>query len=180
VWVAATSEPTAALAADRGLPLLLGMHATSAEKRRLLDHYERHGPAGAVHASAHLAYVADTAEQAETALRAAMPGWLATTSGYVRIDGSAGPGRNPHVYLEHLLDIHPVGPPQRCVQRLNESISTTGIRRILLMAEGAGGPRATLHNITRLGAEVIPSLRRLQQDPRQVAGPLEPESEPPG
>jgi hypothetical protein len=39
-----------------------------------------------------------------------MPGWLATTSGYVRVDGSSGPSRDPHAYLEHLLGIHPVGP----------------------------------------------------------------------
>lgn len=91
VWVAATGEHTAALAATRRLPLLLGMHATPDDKRRLIDHYgqaTRGLPhASAVgHASAHVAYVADTLTQAQHALRAAMPGWLSTTAQYLRID----------------------------------------------------------------------------------------------
>lgn len=161
VWVAATSQPTVALAAARGLPLLLGMHATTTEKRHLLDHYERHGPSGAEHASAHLAFVADTVAGAEAALRSAMPDWLATTSGYVRVDGTTGPAREPHAYLRHLLDIHPVGSARRCVRRLTETINATGVRRVLLMVEGGGAPAVTLDNIARLGAEVIPHLRRI-------------------
>jgi len=42
VWVAATGASTAALAATRALPLLLGMHATTADKRALLDDYHAH------------------------------------------------------------------------------------------------------------------------------------------
>jgi alkanesulfonate monooxygenase SsuD/methylene tetrahydromethanopterin reductase-like flavin-dependent oxidoreductase (luciferase family) len=159
VWVAATSEPTLELAAARGLPLLLGMHAAAEEKRRLLDHYGGYGPAGLAHASAHVAYVADTLAQAHDALRAAMPGWLATTAQYVRIDGSTGPARDPHAYLQHLLDIHPVGPPRLCVQRLTDTMTTTGVRRLLLMVEGAGDHANTVANIARLGAEVLPHVR---------------------
>jgi alkanesulfonate monooxygenase SsuD/methylene tetrahydromethanopterin reductase-like flavin-dependent oxidoreductase (luciferase family) len=159
VWVAATSAPTAALAAARGLPLLLGMHATAQDKRRLLDHYEDHGTPGLAHASAHLAYVADTHTQAQDALRGAMPGWLLATGQYVRIDGRTGPARDSHAYLRHLLDIHPVGPPELCVRRLTDAVATTGARRLLLMVEGAGDPARTLANIARLGADVLPPLR---------------------
>jgi alkanesulfonate monooxygenase SsuD/methylene tetrahydromethanopterin reductase-like flavin-dependent oxidoreductase (luciferase family) len=163
VWVAATSEPTVELAATRGLPLLLGMHATAEEKRRVLDHYDDHydghGPAGHPHASAHVAYVADTLAQARTALRDAMPAWLATTAQYVRIDNSPGAARDPHAYLQHLLDIHPVGPPHLCVQRLTDTVATTGAPRLLLMVEGAGNHADTVANIARLGTEVLPHLR---------------------
>jgi alkanesulfonate monooxygenase SsuD/methylene tetrahydromethanopterin reductase-like flavin-dependent oxidoreductase (luciferase family) len=169
VWVAATSPPTVELAAARGLPLLLGMHATPAEKRRLLDHHHNHSPNGVAttgavaHASAHVAYIADTLTQAQDALRAAMPSWLATTGQYVRIDaptsGSSGAARDPHAYLQHLLNIHPVGPPDLCVQRLADTVTATGVRRLLLMVEGAGDPTATLANIARLGTEVLPHLR---------------------
>jgi alkanesulfonate monooxygenase SsuD/methylene tetrahydromethanopterin reductase-like flavin-dependent oxidoreductase (luciferase family) len=165
VWVAATGPPTAALAAARGLPLLLGMHATVEEKRRLLDRYEEHGRSGLPHASAHVAFVADTREQAEDVLLAAMPGWLATTAQYQRIDGATGPARDPHAYLEHLLDIHPVGPPALCVQRLAQAVVTTGARRLLLMVEGAGDPARAVANIGRLGTEVIPQLRALINSP---------------
>jgi luciferase family oxidoreductase group 1 len=160
VWVAATSGPTAALAAARGLPLLLGMHATPQDKRRLLDHYQDHPTPRLPHASAHLAYVADTRAQAEETLRAAMPGWLATTAQYVRIDAGTGPARDPHAYLRHLLDIHPVGPPALCAQRLADTVATTGARRLLLMVEGAGDPTRTLANVARLGTDVLPRLRR--------------------
>jgi hypothetical protein len=103
--------------------------------------------------------VGDTLAAARDALRAAMPDWLATTAGYVRVDGGAGPARDPHAYLEHLLDIHPVGPPDLCVRRLAETVAVTGARRLLLMVEGAGRPDRTLTNIARLGAEVLPRLR---------------------
>jgi alkanesulfonate monooxygenase SsuD/methylene tetrahydromethanopterin reductase-like flavin-dependent oxidoreductase (luciferase family) len=164
VWVAATSEPTVELAAARRLPLLLGMHATADDKRRLIDH---HGNHTVPHASAHVAYVADTLAEAHHTLRAAMPGWLATTGQYIRLDEtSGGAARDPHAYLEHLLDIHPVGPPQLCVQRLTDTIQATGARRLLLMVEGAGDPDQTLTNIARLGAEVLPQLRSSHADIR--------------
>jgi hypothetical protein len=92
-------------------------------------------------------------------LRATMPGWLATTDGSVRLDGATGPTRDPRAYLEHLLDIHPVGPPELCVQRLTDAVAATGVRRLLLMVEGAGDPARTLANISRLGTEVLPAVR---------------------
>jgi alkanesulfonate monooxygenase SsuD/methylene tetrahydromethanopterin reductase-like flavin-dependent oxidoreductase (luciferase family) len=165
VWVAATSPPTAALAAARGLPLLLGMHATVQDKRRLLDRYAEQERSGLPHASAHVAYVTDTVIEAQDALRAAMPGWLATTTQYRRIDGATGPARDPGAYLEHLLDIHPVGPPALCVQRLAQAVAATGARRLLLMVEGAGDPARTVANIGRLGTQVIPQLRALINSP---------------
>jgi len=165
VWVAATTPPTVDLAAARGLPLLLGMHADVAEKRRLLDRYAAtaaahgHDPAAAPHAAAHLCHLDRTPARARAALRESMPGWLASTARYVRIDGSAGPDRDPRQYLEHLLDIHPVGPPGLCVERLAAAVAATGIRRLLLMVEGTGCADRTRDTIARLGAEVLPALR---------------------
>jgi hypothetical protein len=153
------------MAAARGLPLLLGMHTTDEEKRHLLDGYQDPGRSSTMHASTHVAYVADTVGQAQAALRAAMPGWLATTAQYTRVDGAAGAARDPHAYLEHLLDIHPVGPPERCIQRLTRTLATTGARRLLRMVEGAGDPDRTRATIARLGAEVIPQLRALPSAP---------------
>lgn len=156
VWVAATSAPTVELAAARGLPLLTGMHATDAEKRALID---LHGSSDLDHASAHVAYVADTAAEAEQALRSAMPAWLASTREYIRIDGSSPPARDLDAYLDRLLSIHPVGPPELCRERLATTIATTGVKRVLLMVEGAGDPERTRANIERLGAEVVAALR---------------------
>jgi hypothetical protein len=57
------------------------------------------------------------------------------------------------------MSIHPVGDPGLCVSRLAGAIDSTGVWHILLMAEGAGDPAATVDNITRLGTQVLPRLR---------------------
>lgn len=165
VWVAATSPATVDLAASRGLPLLLGMHDDDTAKAMLLARYADtaaaagHDPTGQAHASAHLVHIADTVGHAEGALRAALPGWLARTREYVRIDGSPPHHRDLDAYLEHLLAIHPVGPPDRCVERLAGTLATTGARRLLLMVEGSGCPHQTLATIARLGTDVLPALQ---------------------
>ncbi|MGI5240699.1 LLM class flavin-dependent oxidoreductase [Dactylosporangium sp. CA-139066] len=161
VWVAATAAPTVELAAARGLPLLLGMHDDDIAKAAMLHRYAATGTAAAPHASTHLAFVADTVTEAETVLRDAMPGWLATAGASVRLDGSAAQRRDLDAYLEHLLAIHPVGPPSRCVARLHAALAATGVRRLLLMVEGGRDPGRTRDNIERLGREVLPELRRL-------------------
>jgi hypothetical protein len=114
----------------------------------------------ALHARAHLAYVADTTRQAQETLQASMPGWLAAAGAAARIDGTPGPARDPAAYLRQLMAIHPVGDPDLCVRRLNDAVARTGIRHILLTAEGAGDPAATVENITRLGTQVLPRLQR--------------------
>jgi alkanesulfonate monooxygenase SsuD/methylene tetrahydromethanopterin reductase-like flavin-dependent oxidoreductase (luciferase family) len=87
VWVAATSPSTVDTAARRGLPLLLGMHDDDTAKAAILARHAHaataagHDPAGTAHASAHLAFVADTVKQAEK--RSAPPcpaGWPAPAS----------------------------------------------------------------------------------------------------
>ncbi|MDG4785066.1 LLM class flavin-dependent oxidoreductase [Micromonospora sp. WMMD1102] len=164
VWLAATSTPTVDLAAARGLPLLLGMHVDDAAKAATLDRHARTATAagrnatGAEHVSAHLAYVADTVAEAEKELRDTLPGWLARTREYVRIDGSPPAHRDLDAYLEHLLAIQPVGPADRCVSRLAGTLAATGARRLMLTVEAAGHPDRTLGNIRRLGAEVLPHL----------------------
>jgi hypothetical protein len=70
-----------------------------------------------------------------------------------------GTHRDLDAYLDHLLAVHPVGPPERCIERLTDTLSTTGVRHHLLMVEAAGRPDRTLETIARLGTEVIPKLR---------------------
>ncbi|HEV8163552.1 MAG TPA: LLM class flavin-dependent oxidoreductase [Actinomycetota bacterium] len=165
VWVAATSPSTVDIAARRGLPLLLGMHDDDTAKATMLARYTQtaaaagHNPDAVAHASAHLVHVADTVQQAETTLRAALPGWLARTREYTRIDNRPPGRRDLNAYLDHLLAIHPIGPPERCTQRLSDTLNATGARRLLLMIEGSGHPHHTLDTITRLGTEVLPTLR---------------------
>jgi alkanesulfonate monooxygenase SsuD/methylene tetrahydromethanopterin reductase-like flavin-dependent oxidoreductase (luciferase family) len=171
VWVAATSSSTVDVAARRGQPLLLGMHDDDAAKAAMLARYATtaiaagHEPDGIGHASAHLAFAADSVEQAETTLRASLPGWLARTREYTRIDDAPAGLRDLDAYVEHLLAIHPIGPPQRCIERLGASRATTGARHLLLMVEGGGHPDLTLKTINRLGADVLPALRKGRHAP---------------
>jgi hypothetical protein len=60
--------------------------------------------------------------------------------------GSSGPSRQgaarrgPVAYTEYLLAIHPVGTPSGAPPGWPPLAERTGIRRFLLMVEGAGAP----------------------------------------
>jgi alkanesulfonate monooxygenase SsuD/methylene tetrahydromethanopterin reductase-like flavin-dependent oxidoreductase (luciferase family) len=161
VYVAATSSDTIDIAAQRGLPVLLGMQATDADKAALLARYAdtttRHGhdPAGVEHASAHLAHVEHDDATAADVVRRALPGLLAGTRRYVRIDGSAPAHRDLHAYTEHLIAIGAVGSPDTCRRRLADSAAATGVRHQLLMVEAAGDPTLVAANINRLAKTLL-------------------------
>jgi alkanesulfonate monooxygenase SsuD/methylene tetrahydromethanopterin reductase-like flavin-dependent oxidoreductase (luciferase family) len=165
VWVAATSPDTVRAAASRGMSLLLGMHQSATANREMIDlHGEvatahQHDPDAAEHATAHLAHVADTDAQARADIIEPLTRWLATTRQYVRIDGSAGPERDPHDYARQLIDLHAVGSAGRCIRRLAEAAAVSGCRRLMLAVEVCGHAGRTMDNIRRLGAEVLPHVR---------------------
>jgi alkanesulfonate monooxygenase SsuD/methylene tetrahydromethanopterin reductase-like flavin-dependent oxidoreductase (luciferase family) len=157
VVVAATSTGTVELAAQRRLPLLLGMHADDAEKAAMIEHY---GAADVAHISAGIAHVADSDDEATAVVRARLPGWLGPgLAGYRRADGQPHRTRDPHDYTDLLCRLHPVGSPERCRDRLARTAARTGVRHMILMVEGCGDPTGALENIRRLGAEVLPHLR---------------------
>ncbi|MEV4714493.1 LLM class flavin-dependent oxidoreductase [Micromonospora sp. NPDC049374] len=161
VWVAATSTGTVDLAARHGLPLLLGLHADLAEKAELLDRYARvteahgHDLASIDHASAHLAQLAETDAAAARVVATGLPPLLAGTREYVRLDGAPAGQRDPAGYVEHLIDIHPVGAPGRCRQAVTRAAALPGVRHLLFMVEAGGGPEVGLPNLRRLAADVL-------------------------
>jgi alkanesulfonate monooxygenase SsuD/methylene tetrahydromethanopterin reductase-like flavin-dependent oxidoreductase (luciferase family) len=161
VVVACTSATTVALAAERRLPMLLGMHIDDDAKRDLVaDYAAMAGEVGAGHVAAVTAYVADTRAEARRTLRAELPRWLRPgLAGYVPVDGRAYMPRDADAYAELLCRIHPVGTPDDCVETMAATVERTGIRHLILMVEGAGTPDRTRENIARLGAEVLPRLR---------------------
>lgn len=157
VSVACTSPATESIAAERGLPMLLGMHVGDAEKAAAVT---RHGDPSLPHISTHLAQVADTREQAVRTLLDRMPRWLGPgLDGYVPVDDRPRPSRDPVAYTRHLCELHPVGSPDDCAETLLGTIRRTGIRHLVLLAEAAGSRGATLDNIARLGEEVLPRIR---------------------
>jgi alkanesulfonate monooxygenase SsuD/methylene tetrahydromethanopterin reductase-like flavin-dependent oxidoreductase (luciferase family) len=160
VVVAATSDATVALAADRRLPLLLGMHVGDEDKAAAVAAHARiAGPTNG-HVSVHLAHVADSDEQARAEVRALLPAWLRPgLAGYRRADGAPRPARDPDAYAALLCRLHPVGSPQLCRERLARTAARTGVRHAVLAVDVTGDPRRSRETIRRLGDEVLPELR---------------------
>ncbi|KJS53727.1 LLM class flavin-dependent oxidoreductase [Streptomyces rubellomurinus] len=170
VVVACTSPGGVGLAAERGLPMLLGMHSGDEDKLRMLELYrtawlaagrseEQLRRVSRQHVAAGVAQVDDRASAARATLLNAMPGWFEYGLGAHRtVDGRERKMRDPRQYTELLCDLHAVGTPRQCADRLLATAERTGIRRFALLAEGSGDRAATLHNIARLGSEVLPQL----------------------
>ncbi|MBT2368596.1 LLM class flavin-dependent oxidoreductase [Streptomyces sp. ISL-10] len=168
VVVACTSPKSVKLAAERGLPMLLGMHCGDEEKAEMVALWRSHAlhtghspdeVAEAGHVSAGVVQIADRAADATETLVKAMPGWLRQgLEAHVTIDGRQRTMRDPVAYTELLCALHPVGTPRLAADRLAATAERTGIRRFALLAEGSGDLAATEENVRRLGAEVLPQL----------------------
>ncbi|MGV9423681.1 LLM class flavin-dependent oxidoreductase [Streptomyces sp. NPDC003656] len=169
VVVACTSPASVRLAAERGLPMLLGMHIGDEEKAEMVALWRRHARAagrsgeeitGAGHVSAGVCQLADRRTDAVETLLKAMPGWLKQgLDAHVTVDNRPRAMRDPHAYTELLCGLHPVGTPRLAADRLAATAERTGISRFALLTEGSGDLDATEENLRRLGAEVLPQLR---------------------
>jgi alkanesulfonate monooxygenase SsuD/methylene tetrahydromethanopterin reductase-like flavin-dependent oxidoreductase (luciferase family) len=160
VAVACTSRQTESLAAERGLPMLLGMHIGDAEKAATVRRYAAAAGETAPHIATGVAYVADTRTQAVDTLCRELPRWLGPgLTGYVPVDDRPPPRRDPAAYARLLCDLHPVGAPDDCIASIMRTVETTGIQHLIFLAEGGGSLARTLENITRLGTEVLPHIR---------------------
>lgn len=164
VMVACTSPASVRLAAERGLPMLLGMHCGDEDKAAMVALYRRTAAAAghcpdAPHVSAGVCQLADRTADAREALLKAMPGWLKQgLDAHVTVDGRERAMRDPVAYTELLCDLHPVGTPRLAANRLAATAERTGITRFALLTEGSGDLAATEENVRRLGAEVLPRL----------------------
>ncbi|QNP65331.1 LLM class flavin-dependent oxidoreductase [Streptomyces genisteinicus] len=168
VVVACTSPKSVELAAERGLPMLLGMHCGDEDKAAMVALWRRHAlaagrppeeVAGAGHVSAGVVQIADGTAEARETLVKAMPGWLKQgLDAHVTVDGRHRAMRDPVAYTEMLCSLHAVGTPRLAADRLAATAERTGITRFALLAEGSGDLAATEENVRRLGAEVLPRL----------------------
>ncbi|MGI5357499.1 LLM class flavin-dependent oxidoreductase [Streptomyces sp. CA-252508] len=168
--VACTSPRSVRLAAERCLPMLLGMHCGDEEKAEMVALWRREAraaghttdavaAAGRGHVSAGVAQIADRTADAAEVLVKAMPGWLKQgLDAHVTVDGRRRSMRDPVAYTELLCRLHPVGSPRVAADRLAATSERTGITRFALLVEGSGDVAATEENVRRLGAEVVPRL----------------------
>ncbi|WNE98924.1 LLM class flavin-dependent oxidoreductase [Streptomyces luomodiensis] len=171
VLVACTSPASVRLAAERGLPMLLGMHCGDEEKAEVVGLWRQCAleagrtpedveAVAARHVSAGVVQVADSRQTAAETLVKAMPGWLRQgLDAHVTVDGRQRRMRDPVAYAELLCELHPVGSPRLCADRLAATAEHTGIRRFALLVEGSGDLATTEENVRRLGGEVLPLLR---------------------
>ncbi|MGP3944111.1 MULTISPECIES: LLM class flavin-dependent oxidoreductase [Streptomyces] len=171
VVVASTSPASVRLAAERGLPMLLGMHCGDEEKAEVVGLWRKSAleagrspedveAVAARHVSAGVVQIADDRSAAAEILTKAMPGWLRQgLEAHVTVDGRERRMRDPVAYAELLCELHPVGSPRLCADRLAATAERTGIRRFALLVEGSGDLIATEENVRRLGGEVLPLLR---------------------
>ncbi|MFI8321948.1 LLM class flavin-dependent oxidoreductase [Streptomyces sp. NPDC085529] len=170
VVVACTSQKSVRLAAERGLPMLLGMHCGDEDKAEMVTAWARWAREagrdpdeiariGAGHVSAGVVQLADRTQEAAETLVKAMPGWLKQgLEAHVTVDGRHRAMRDPVAYTELLCSLHPVGTPSLAADRLAATAERTGITRFALLAEGSGDLAGTEENLRRLGAEVLPRL----------------------
>lgn len=168
VIVACTSPVTVRLAAERGLPMLLGMHCGDEEKAEMVALWRTTALAcgmspdevkAAGHVSAGVVQIADRAQDAVETLTKALPGWLQRgLAAHVTVDGRARAMRDPFAYTELLCGLHPVGTPRLCADKLAATSERTGITRFALLVEGSGDMAETERNVTRLGSDVLPLL----------------------
>ncbi|WP_329063331.1 LLM class flavin-dependent oxidoreductase [Streptomyces sp. NBC_01429] len=166
--MACTSPTSVKLAAEHGLPMLLGMHCGDEEKAEMVGLWRTHARAAgrpaaeiaeAAHVSAGVAQIADHRTEAAETLVKAMPGWLRQGLGaHVTVDGRERTMRDPVAYTELLCGLHPVGGPRLAADRLAATAERTGITRFALLVEGSGDLAATEENVRRLGADVLPLL----------------------
>ncbi|WP_424211752.1 LLM class flavin-dependent oxidoreductase [Streptomyces sp. BI20] len=166
--VACTSPDSVRMAAERGLPMLLGMHSGDEEKAAMTELWRRTALAAghsrelaheAPHVSAGVCQLADTTAEARETLLKAMPGWLRQgLDAHVTVDGRERAMRDPVAYTELLCSLHAVGTPELAAERLTATARRTGITRFALLVEGSGDLAATEETVRRLGSDVLPLL----------------------
>ncbi|MEU0127213.1 MULTISPECIES: LLM class flavin-dependent oxidoreductase [unclassified Streptomyces] len=169
VVVACTSSKSVKLAAEKGLPMLLGMHCGDEDKAGMVGLWRSAAREAGLppevaerveHVSAGVAQIADSPVDAVETLVKAMPGWLRQgLDAHVTVDGRHRVMRDPVAYTEFLCGLHPVGPPRLAADRLAATAERTGITRFALMVEGSGDLAVTETNVQRLGTEVLPLLK---------------------
>ncbi|MEJ2860060.1 LLM class flavin-dependent oxidoreductase [Actinomycetospora flava] len=155
VRVAATTDATVDLAADRDLPLLLGMHADDAERGGMVRRWDDRAGRAGEHVGVGIAHVADTRAAARRAVREALPTWLGPgLAGHVRADGAPRALRDPVAYTDLLCSLHPVGTVDDVAEHLARTAAATGLRHLALMVQTTGDPARTTGTV-----EALASLR---------------------
>lgn len=179
IYVAGTSPDTIEFAASRGLPLLLDHH----EMERRIGMLELYGlasedagfdPGQVVHGVSSVAHVSDSEEDALAEVSERFE-WWSKESDRTREDLPANKDADYQNYASHKrahedrvlrgrgardarLDLatrlDPIGPPERCVAKVQEIVDTLGVRFLILGFEAGGTIDEIVKSMGRFASEV--------------------------
>ena len=149
VVVACTSPGTVRLAAERGLPMLLGMHCGDEDKAAMVALWRRDraggrapprrgAPRPGTSRPAWPRSPTPARTRSRRCSRRCPAGSSRAWPPTARSTAGRAAMRDPHAYTELLCGLHPVGPPRLCADRLAATAERTGITRFALLVEGSG------------------------------------------
>jgi alkanal monooxygenase alpha chain len=183
IYVICSSPQTVEWAASRGFPMVLHHRIEDARKVEQLAQYRRaaekagRDPDAVDHVLACLSYVADSQAEAEAAIRPHLEWYVQQgilANGLLQnrnrlqnygaffqdVDQKVKRGEaSPAKIVDLMMQVNPVGTPERCVERLQELRELTGIRHYIVGFEGPDSFEATTTSMRRFGAEVVSKLR---------------------
>jgi alkanesulfonate monooxygenase SsuD/methylene tetrahydromethanopterin reductase-like flavin-dependent oxidoreductase (luciferase family) len=166
LYVACHSGNTIEVAAQRGLPMLLFLHLDDDAKLALLTRYNEiavqhgHDPTKIKHIWAVVGYVADNQAEAQQVVSTTFPPWLkesAQAYQYLRSEDSHR--ENVEGFLAMILQHHPIGTPEYCIERLATTMARTGLQHVMVVLEAPADRQRSLENIERFSTEVLAKLR---------------------
>jgi alkanesulfonate monooxygenase SsuD/methylene tetrahydromethanopterin reductase-like flavin-dependent oxidoreductase (luciferase family) len=154
------------VAARRGLPMLLFFHFDDEAKTTLLARYadtaqaHGHDPTRIDHVWSVVGYVADSQEAARQVVCTTLPPWLtASAQAYTYLRPEDSHRADVDAFVQTILQHHPIGTPEYCIERLAKTMERTGLRHCMIMLEAAGDCQRSRANIERFATEVLARLR---------------------
>jgi len=166
LYVACHSAKSVEVAARRGLPMLLFFHFDDEAKAALLARYadiaqaHGHDPTRIDHVWSVVGYVADSQEAAQQVVCTTLPPWLAASAeAYIYLRPEDSRREDVDAFLQMILQHHPVGTPEYCIERLAKTMERTGLQHCMITLEVAGDRQRSCENIERFATEVLAQLR---------------------
>ncbi|CAL4870052.1 Alkanal monooxygenase alpha chain (plasmid) [Asticcacaulis sp. MM231] len=176
LYTVAQTDQTIDWAARQGIPLLLPYGFSDQDILDILNRYnafaEKAGldPTGLPHVLTALAGVSSDGRRIKEAARERTLWWeeaseramkFGDTLAFERYgrrptEGTTWGGGGLFDRVNAYMANSPIGTPQECIDKLNRTVETTGIRRIALAVEGAGSKAAVLQSLRQFSEEVIP------------------------
>jgi len=176
VYVVCQSRPTVELAARHGLPMMLSFTIDDDAKAAQVTLYRElaarygHDPTAIDHACAVVGYVGNSRREVEQVARPNIERFFEANhdAEHLPDESGAGPGEHsvPRSAVRafvaertvRMLSFNPVGTAEQCVERLQQIVERTGVRRFVVLCEFAVERAAVLETLERFACEIMPNV----------------------